>query len=56
MPKRVSIEEAENGFMVSSYSDSPGGGEKKVVCKTMEEAKAAMEKMMTGKRRAEKRN
>lgn len=48
-PKRVTVEEAQNGYMVSMYSDGPGAGEKKVVCKTMDEAKAAMEKMMTGK-------
>lgn len=47
-PKRVSVEEADNGFMVSMMSSEPGG-EKKMVCKNMEEAKAAMEKMMTGK-------
>jgi hypothetical protein len=42
-PKRVNIEEAENGYVVSMYD---GEKEKRVVCKTVDEAVAAMKEMM----------
>ncbi len=47
-PRRVTVEAADNGYMVSMMGDKPSE-DKKMVCKNMEEAKAAMEKMMTGK-------
>ena len=49
-PKRVSVEEADNGYMVSSYESSTDGPgrEKKMVCKTIDEAMMAVKKMMGG--------
>lgn len=50
--KSVTIEEADNGFIVRTFvhSDkaSEPGQEKRVVCKTMGEAFAAVEDMMGG--------
>ena len=42
-PRRVTIEKAKNGFIVSCYEEQ---GENKVISKDMEEAKKVMEKMM----------
>ena len=44
MPKRMTVEEADNGYVVS-MSDGKGN-EKRLVCKTMKEAHVAMEEMM----------
>ena len=49
MPKmapRMSIEKADNGFIVKMMNDK---GEKIMVCKTIEEAKSAVGEMMGGK-------
>ena len=43
MPKRVTIEKADNGYVVSCYT---GSGEKKTVAKDITEASEAAEKMM----------
>jgi hypothetical protein len=43
MPKRVSVEEADNGYMVSCYDPK---GEKKLVCTNIEEVFAAVAECM----------
>lgn len=43
MKKRVTIEEADNGYTVSSYDNK---GEKKMVCKNMSEVADAVGEMM----------
>jgi len=45
MPKRVTVEEASNGFMVSMYDEKHG--EMKMVCKDMGEVHKTVEKMMS---------
>jgi hypothetical protein len=56
MPKRVSLEEAKNGYIVSG--DNEKGMREQMVCKDMDEAMSAMMKMMgskmTGKDKMEK--
>lgn len=43
MKKRVSVEEADNGYTVSCYDQN---GEKKMVCKTIDEVHDAVSNMM----------
>lgn len=43
MPKRVNIEEADNGYIVSANDN---GKEKRMVCKTADEAMAAVKDMI----------
>lgn len=43
MPKRVSVEEADNGFMVSCYTPK---GEKKLVCTSMQDVFDAVAQCM----------
>ena len=51
MKKRITVEEADNGFLVSMYDDK---GEKKLIAKTMDEVHAAVSKLMGGKSEKEK--
>ena len=44
MPKRVTVEEADNGYIVSTYSEK--GRDEKIVCKNRNEAMEAIGKMM----------
>lgn len=46
-PKRISVEEADNGFMLSMMDEK--GPEKKMIAKDMDEAVMMMKKMMMGK-------
>lgn len=47
MPRRITIEEADNGFIVSCYDKE--GKEKRIVCSNLEKAATAMTDMMKSK-------
>lgn len=53
--KSVTIEEADNGYLVRTYLPEPNMQEKKMVCKDMDEVMEAVENMMgkKGKKKEE---